>query len=140
MDYDGLPARLREKIKRGDECWLWTASVGSHGYGQIHWQGTTLVAHRLVYALLRGSDLGEVLHHACDTKRCVNPAHLIPTTRANHLAGHGIGNGYGERENCINGHPWVAKDIRMRPDRRTGKLYRQCRACERERNRARRRR
>lgn len=58
-----------------------------YGHTTIH--GTQVRVHRWVYEILVGPIPGDhVLHHTCETKRCVNPAHLEPLTPSEHAAVH----------------------------------------------------
>ncbi len=61
---------------RGD-CWLWTLTLDKSGYGKCKDEGRMTGAHRVSYETFVGP-IPEGLHvlHACDTPRCVNPAHL----------------------------------------------------------------
>jgi hypothetical protein len=72
-------------------CWLWTASLGPKGYGQISafidgcrrlWR-----AHRLAWRLFRGTiPTDRYVLHSCDTPCCINPDHLWLGTQADNLA------------------------------------------------------
>lgn len=62
-------------IRGPDECWLWKASIASHGYGQITLGRRPRLAHR-VAARFGGLDpTGKHVLHTCDVRACVNPAH-----------------------------------------------------------------
>jgi len=89
--------RLTSKIRAVESgCWEWQASLGGHGYGQIHDpdQQKPRLAHRVVYEACYGPiPEGLTLDHLCRNPRCVNPAHLEPVT---------------QRENWLRGTHWSA--------------------------------
>lgn len=87
--------RFWSKVERTDSCWLWTASVGGHGYGQIKIAGRIRTAHRVAYKLAKGAiPDGYLIDHTCMNKRCVNPEHLRLATakqNAEHRSARGTG-------------------------------------------------
>lgn len=66
--------------------------------------GRTGLAHRVAYEALVGRiPDGLTLDHLCENKRCVNPDHLEPVTRAENLRRHAErhrGSCYCERPGC----------------------------------------
>lgn len=66
-----------DKTGGDDACWLWTGATNNDGYGNITWLGRADKAHRVSYRLAFG-DIPEhlIVMHSCDTRNCVNPAHL----------------------------------------------------------------
>jgi hypothetical protein len=67
-------------------CWLWIGSQNSHGYGQLWLGGRLRRAHRVSYELHKGPiPEGLELHHRCRAKFCVNPEHLEPVNRRQHV-------------------------------------------------------
>jgi len=77
---DKMHARFWSKVDRrgADECWPWTASINTGGYGQfIIKAGLIRRAHQMALYLSGNPRIGD-LHalHSCDNRACCNPAHL----------------------------------------------------------------
>jgi hypothetical protein len=72
-------------------CWHW--GDGSWDYPTVKLHGRTVVLHRWLYFQLHPEldpdDWSDHhLHHDCENPRCVNPAHLLLLTPAEHKARH----------------------------------------------------
>lgn len=68
--------RFWSKVVKTDACWEWVGST-VNGYGSIHDDGRTAIAHRLSYEWAHGAiPEGMLVDHTCHNRRCVNPDHL----------------------------------------------------------------
>ena len=129
---ESLPERLQRKITVSENgCWLWFP-VRKDGYTLAYWEGTRPLGHRLVWELLVGP-IGEgmQLDHVkelCESKNCVNPAHLEEVTPLENTRRSG---GNNSKTHCPEGHEYTPENTYLRKDR----LHRECKICTTARNR-----
>ena len=79
-------ARFWQKVQKGPDCWTWTGSLTTGGYGSMLAKGKAISAHRFAYELLIGP-IPEGMHidHRCSNRKCVSPAHLRAVTRKQNM-------------------------------------------------------
>lgn len=64
-------------------CWNWLRATASDGSGRVNLRGVVVPAYRWMYEQRVGPiPAGKELDHICRNRRCVNPEHLRPATRA----------------------------------------------------------
>ena len=74
------------KVEKTDECWIWTATVTSWGYGQFWLNGKHVKAHRYSFELAHGPIAeGLDIDHLCHNRACVRPEHLRAATRKQNM-------------------------------------------------------
>lgn len=113
-------------------CWIWTASLGSTGYGQFKANRRIWKSHRVAYVLCLGNiPNGLILDHLCRVRPCVNPWHLEVVTLNENIKRGDAGKEESAKTHCVNGHPFTDLNIYRDPRK---PHHRYCRACRRNRN------
>ena len=119
-------------------CWLWTGCKNNAGYGQFHFEGKTVLAHRFA-KMIAGDTIPNDLtgDHLCRRPACCNPSHIeIVPKRVNTLRGVGATSKNAEKTQCLNGHAYTPANT-VEKTTKYGTAGRECRECRRERDRAR---
>lgn len=86
-----LPAAFHGRLEfTSGGCWVFLGATQTRGYGSVAiGGGRSGLAHRVAYEALVGPiPAGLTLDHLCEVKRCVNPTHLEPVTRAENVRRH----------------------------------------------------
>ncbi len=118
--------RFIKKIKITASCWVWQG-VKHKGYGQFHYNGKTVYAHRFSYELNIGKiPSGLQLDHLCRVRECVNPTHLEPVTnKINSYRGYSFAGINSRKTHCPKGHEYnIYNTIHRKNGRRA------CRTCK----------
>lgn len=71
-------------------CWQWLGAINGQGYGTCGTTNGEHLAHRASFTSAHGPIIGmRHIHHRCEVKPCINPAHLESLTPAEHRRLHG---------------------------------------------------
>lgn len=122
----------RVDVPDPDGCWVWTGGRNQYGYGAFYLGGKMRAVHRVAYEWLVGPiPAGLVLDHLCNERRCVNPAHLLPSTQRNNVR-----RAMARMGACRRGHPFTEENtlVYAAPGRSPARF---CRECRREREKKR---
>lgn len=85
------PSILSDFIVVESGCWEWQGRIDKNGYGKAYDTERPLGsrvdwAHRVSYRRHRGAiPEGHELDHECENTVCVNPNHLCPVTKVEHV-------------------------------------------------------
>ena len=103
----------RVQIDPATGCWLWQGALNRQGYGRIMDFGQRCSAHRAAYAAFIGPiSSGNHIHHRCQNKSCINPAHLAHASPRDHLRLHPdqLTTVNAQKSHCTHGHEFTPEN------------------------------
>lgn len=117
-------------------CWIWRGSLSKDGYGTF-FIGKGCRAHRASYMFFVGDiPEGMTLHHTCNVRNCVNPAHLEPMPIGdNVMLGDTLPRRNLSKTHCLRGHEYSEANTYYTPinaECNYRNRRRSCRACRRQ--------
>lgn len=132
-----------------DACWGWLGGLTPEGYGRFMWDlpggGRGQLAHRFGWEHHHGPiPDGAVIDHTCHDPRtcadgracphraCQNPAHWALVAPLANTATDRRRN-RSDNTHCKRGHEFTVKNTYVATNRQTGRTWRMCRTCQRER-------
>ena len=132
--------RLLERIELDERgCWVWTAYVNPDGYAVLSPDpGHSQLAHRFSYVWHVGPvQPGMELDHVCRNRACVNPDHLEQVTHRENMKRSITRWRHQQVAQCPQGHDYSPQNTGI-SIQAGGHPNRYCKACRRDRSRARR--
>lgn len=124
-------------VRTANGCLEWQGFLTHNGYGETSYRGNNVRAHRQTYILCHGPVVpGNDVCHTCDNRKCVEPTHLWQGTRQENLMDCLLKGRHHHDQvtHCPRGHDFEVHARWIDTGKGTGK-GRQCKACERGRNR-----
>jgi hypothetical protein len=122
--------RFWSKVDKNGDCWEWTGTLSSGGYGRFRSHGRLVNAHRFSWEDKFGpAPTGLYVCHRCDNPRCVRVEHLFlatPSENEKDCVRKGRHSG-ASKTHCNRGHHFTEANTRIEPC--SGR--RKCRTCER---------
>ena len=126
--------RFRSKyIELPNGCHQWQGPLDKDGYGTFYLRRKNRRAHRVAWFGMRGAiPPGMVVNHICRHRWCVNPQHMqLLTPRENGLQdSNSIPAINARKTHCKHGHEFDKVQ-----HLKSGKSYRVCSICERDKTR-----
>lgn len=131
-EWEDYPAPVRDP---DTGCLRWQGTHHSAGYGLIGHRYAHIVAYeREVGPVPEGMELDHVAKRGCKYRDCVETAHLEPVTHAENIRRSQKIIDQIARTHCPAGHEYTPENTRVRVTA-SGGTKRDCRACQRLRNR-----
>lgn len=133
--------RLLDLIDKDRDCWVWTGSTNSQGYGRLTTGSRsdntrkTEAAHRASYRTFVGEiPNGLTIDHLCRNRKCINPDHLEAVTiKENVSRGNPLWKQQMARTHCPQGHEYTEDNI-YRYATKHGGTCRNCKTCMKARS------